>query len=56
MREKMLKLPPEFHTGTPAERFKRLAQTLMTVPKKELDKNSAKLKTRTKAKKQNGSS
>jgi len=42
MREKMLKLPPEFHTGRPAERFKRLAKALMTVPKKELDKELAK--------------
>ncbi|HEV7473168.1 MAG TPA: hypothetical protein VGN90_03910 [Pyrinomonadaceae bacterium] len=38
MREKMLKLPPEFHTGQPVDRFKRLAKALMAVPKKELDK------------------
>ena len=42
MREKMLKLPPEFHTGQPVERFKRLAKALMAVPKKELDKELAK--------------
>jgi hypothetical protein len=42
MREKMLKLPPEFHTGQPFENFKRLAKALMAVPKKELDKATAK--------------
>lgn len=42
MREKMLKLPPEFQTGQPVERFKRLAKALMAVPKKELDKATAK--------------
>ena len=42
MREKMLKLPPEFHKGQPFERFERLAKTLMTVPKKEIDKAIAK--------------
>jgi len=42
MREKMLKLPPEFYKGQPSERFKRLAKALMAVPKKELDKQIAK--------------
>jgi len=42
MREKMLKLPPEFYKGQPSERFKRLAKALMAVPKKELDKELAK--------------
>jgi hypothetical protein len=42
MREKMLKLPPEFYTGQPVERFKRLAKALMAVPKKELDREIAK--------------
>lgn len=42
MREKMLKLPPEFHTGQPFERFERLAKAIMAVPKKEIDKAIAK--------------
>ncbi|HEV7395369.1 MAG TPA: hypothetical protein VGN86_02560 [Pyrinomonadaceae bacterium] len=42
MREKMLKLPTEFHTGTPAERFKRLAKALLTVPKKATIKDEPK--------------
>jgi len=44
MREKMLKLPPEFYTGQPVDNFKRLAKALMAVPKKELDKELAKPK------------
>jgi len=47
----VLKLPPEFYKGQPSERFKRLAQALMAVPKKELDKELAKHEHRKKPRK-----